>query len=210
MKKPISPYLFGGSFDPFHVGHLAMMQHLYEQFPQSNAFYFVPTGKAGHKPPPRYSRTLRKAMLQTIIEGECRQFERWQVGMIDFELNQPEAVFTYQTLIFFNQPVTWVMGDDQFFQFHTWKCPHTVLSFANLLVFARGSQERHAACLYWQTHFPDHLFESTVQWVSWQKSPISSTIIRDLLDHKQPITHLVPKSIEATLMGASSPINGLQ
>ncbi|MGC1909826.1 MAG: adenylyltransferase/cytidyltransferase family protein, partial [Candidatus Dormiibacterota bacterium] len=58
--------LFGGTFDPPHLGHLAVIRGLRQQ--TGLPVLVVPTGRPVHRPTPRASRQQRAEMLALAIQ----------------------------------------------------------------------------------------------------------------------------------------------
>jgi nicotinate-nucleotide adenylyltransferase len=84
--------IFGGSFNPIHLGHLRLAQDLVDQFGFAKVI-FVPNGS---KYPKRglIDERHRAAMVRLAVEG-VPQFE-----VCEHELNREERVCTLQTLEF--------------------------------------------------------------------------------------------------------------
>ena len=97
--------LYGGTFDPVHVGHTALARRLLELFALDEVL-FIPAHVAPHKRGREVSPALhRYAMLALATQGE----ERFRVSTV--ELDEPESPYTVGTLARFvettgREPVT--------------------------------------------------------------------------------------------------------
>jgi nicotinate-nucleotide adenylyltransferase len=136
--------LFGGSFDPPHLAHLALAHCALDQL-ALDALAWLPARQSPHKggriPA---SGADRVAMLQLLTEGEPR------FSIDARELGRAGPSFTVDTLreLHAEQPGTrwWlVIGQDQYARFDTWHDWRGILALAGLAVAARDGQPVHAA-----------------------------------------------------------------
>ncbi|MFL6677743.1 MAG: nicotinate (nicotinamide) nucleotide adenylyltransferase [Burkholderiaceae bacterium] len=136
--------LFGGSFDPPHLAHLALAHCALDQL-ALDALAWLPARQSPHKggrlPA---SGADRVAMLQLLTEGEPR------FSIDARELGRAGPSFTVDTLreLHAEQPGTrwWlVIGQDQYARFDTWHDWRGIVALAGLAVAARGGDPVHAA-----------------------------------------------------------------
>ena len=133
--------LYGGTFDPIHVGHTAVARGLTQLFGLDEVL-FVPAFVAPHKRDRRVSPALdRYAMLALATQGE----ERFRVSA--FELSAPERPYTVETLTRFKEALGgrarlfFVMGADSWEEITTWREWERVLALADQLVVTRPGYE---------------------------------------------------------------------
>ena len=69
--EPVNPPLlvFGGTFDPVHVGHLGAVSALRDALHVETVIW-LPAGEPPHRPPPVASAAHRLAMLRLALAGE--------------------------------------------------------------------------------------------------------------------------------------------
>ena len=199
MKKP-TRLILGGAFDPFHNGHLAILTTLYQQLSdQVSCLHLIPTGHPVHKSTPTASIPHRIAMLTLICEQELKQLTSlWHYDIELYECQKNSPSFTVDTLQHLHQKFpdshfSWIIGDDQYFRFHTWHTPESILKLANLLVINRQETQDYRA--YWHTHFPNLSFTDSVTFSYMPLVPLSSQEIRSKILANQPIDRDVPLSI---------------
>ncbi len=179
MKKRINPLVFGGAFDPFHLGHLGMIGHLYQQESSCRDVIMIPTGVPVHKESPMLCQDHRLAMLHQVIASELAQLTpNWRYHVDCFELDRLAPSFMVDTLKHLDQRVALLIGADQFFQFHRWKNPEDILSRATLVVAYRQPSSLSPK-QYWEAHFPSWTFKKKVAWMEMPAIDISSQGIRE-------------------------------
>jgi nicotinate-nucleotide adenylyltransferase len=127
---------YGGSFDPVHLGHLAIAQTLLDQF-ELDEFVFIPAFHAPHKlrkePTSAYDRY---AMLCLVTQNEPK------ICVSKMELEMPECPYSVETLTRLNEKrphdeIFFVMGADSWMDITTWREWENVLSLSNHIVVRR-------------------------------------------------------------------------
>ena len=133
--------LYGGSFDPVHLGHLAVARNLLELFALDEVL-FIPAHVAPHKRGREVSPALhRYAMLALATQDE----DRFRVSTV--ELDAPEKPYTVETLSHFCETVGrtsrlfFVMGADSWEEVTTWREWERVLGLASTIVVTRPGYE---------------------------------------------------------------------
>jgi nicotinate-nucleotide adenylyltransferase len=125
--------VFGGTFDPTHVGHLAIANAALEEVPVDRVL-FVPARQSPLKPDgPVASAADRLAMLEASIAGE----PRFSVSRLELEREGPS--YTVDTLAALRSEgeLFLILGSDAFAEFHRWKDPYLISTLATVVVAAR-------------------------------------------------------------------------
>ncbi|MEA2643313.1 MAG: nicotinate-nucleotide adenylyltransferase [Chloroflexota bacterium] len=127
--------LLGGTFDPFHFGHLAAADAAVD-CAELDRVIFIPAAQPPHRPPAVASPEQRLEMCRLGIEGEPR-FE-----VSDLELKRQGPSYTVDTLAQLRkeQPddeLFLILGWDAAKLFSTWHEPEKVLELATIVVVAR-------------------------------------------------------------------------
>ncbi len=131
---------YGGSFDPLHVGHLAIARALSEQF-DLQEFVFIPAFHAPHKKERKPTSAFHRFAMIALATNDLLQA---RVSKMELEL--PERPYTVETLgrlknelpdteIFF------VMGADSWADILTWREWEKVLMMVNIIVVTRPDYE---------------------------------------------------------------------
>lgn len=134
--------IYGGSFNPPHVGHLRAANFALEAF-GLDRLLLIPSNISCHKAQPADSPTAaqRLQMLQLAVDG-CEGME-----VCDLELQRGGVSYTWQTLEHLRQQYpdaefTLCMGTDMFLSFLDWKYPERITAEAALAVFDRGGKKQ--------------------------------------------------------------------
>lgn len=125
--------VFGGTFDPVHVGHLSIAQAALECVPLDR-IVFVPARRSPLKDRgPLASEEDRLAMLRLATADE----PRFDVSTI--ELDRPGTSYTVDTLeaLAGDDVLYLVMGADAAGEFERWHRPERIRELATLLVASR-------------------------------------------------------------------------
>jgi len=115
--------VFGGTFDPVHVGHLAIANDALDELGLDRV-YFVPARRSPLKQDgPIASAEDRLAMLIAAIAGE----PRFRVSPVELEREGPS--FTVDTLA--------SLGSDAYADFERWREPARIRELATIVLAAR-------------------------------------------------------------------------
>ena len=184
-EGPVRLGVFGGTFDPPHVGHVSLTRELQE----SEAFdeiLWIPAGVPPHKPAsPLTSPELRLQMVRAAIEG-CAHH-----SVSDIELLREGPSYTVDTLRALRSeypqatPVL-IMGSDQFAELMEWHEAKEVVQLADVCVLPRDGVELATV-----------LPRLDVVWRAADVAPVdvSSSEIRRRVREGRPYRHLVPEAV---------------
>ncbi|MCA1624207.1 MAG: nicotinate-nucleotide adenylyltransferase [Acidobacteria bacterium] len=131
---------YGGSFDPFHNGHLEIANKLTGLF-ELDEFVFIPAFHAPHKKDKKPTSAFHRfAMLSLATNDESK------IRVSKMELDAPEKPYTFETLTKLKNELTdaeifFVMGADSWEEITTWREWETVLTLTNVVVVTRPGFE---------------------------------------------------------------------
>jgi nicotinate-nucleotide adenylyltransferase len=187
--------VFGGSFDPVHLGHLILAEQCREQAGLEQVL-FVPAARPPHKRRQLTPFAQRVEMLELAISGHPA------FRIDELEKDRPGPSYTADTLAELQQrhagDELWLMiGGDTFVDLPGWYRPQKIVAQAGLVITARPG---------W--HMPDvdefrrqlDLPEDTPlrsQQVTIPQIDISSTDLRQRVAEGRSIRYLVPRAVEA-------------
>ncbi len=176
--------LFGGTFDPVHLAHVALAQAALSAF-QLDELRWIPSGRPWQKERRVTEARHREAMVRLAMGTEPR-FELDRI-----ELERPGPSFTLDTVRSFAAAQTateWVLiiGQDQYAALHTWHDWQLLLGLVTVAVANRPGVLRLPA--------PEvQAFAHRV--VPLAMLDISSTEIRHRVSAGQDISQLVPPDV---------------
>lgn len=135
--------VFGGTFDPPHIGHLAAAEHV-RQVHRLDQVVFVPVGRPPHKDGDRLTPARHRYLMTLLATLENPHFtvsrveiERRGVSYTVDTLRQLRAEFGEEHEYFF------LIGYDALNAFHTWKDPEQILQLCRLIALARPGYSLH-------------------------------------------------------------------
>lgn len=204
MRTRIAVY--GGSFDPFHLGHLIPTVRAQETF-RFDAVYFVPGGNPPHKEGQPLTRVTHRYAMVTLATLPYERF----FGS-DFEVFESGPTYTVDTVRHFRKrfpdaDLYFLLGSDSFSQIATWHRWQELADLAHLVVLHRSHMwgadlaGRVPASLASRIQVTAP-FEAvsdpegrTVYLLDHEPFPISATSIRDRQASGLPIRELVPHEV---------------
>jgi nicotinate-nucleotide adenylyltransferase len=127
--------VLGGTFDPFHVGHLAAASVAIE-CAHLDRVIFIPAAQPPHRPPAVASAQDRLAMSKLATSADAR-FE-----VSDAEVKRAGPSYTAETLeeLRYLNPdaeLFLILGWDAASLFHTWHRPERVRELASIVIVGR-------------------------------------------------------------------------
>jgi len=178
--------LLGGSFDPVHLGHLALAQAALQQLPVDE-LWWVPVGQAWQKSRSLTPAVHRVAMLELAIGRDGRQ----RIECCEIERDGPTyTIDTLQALSRRHPGVVWhlILGWDQFLNLPTWKGWADVVARARLAVVQRPGTATASA-------LPTALRPLAIEPLHMAPWDVSSTAIRADVARARPILDRVSAQV---------------
>lgn len=173
--------VFGGTFDPVHVGHLIMAQEALRKL-RLDRVLFVPASRPAHK----RSRAIasvahRVQMLRLAVRAEPR-FEvstlEAERGGVSFTVDTLEGLVRRDAKSLF-----FLMGQDSLEDFPTWREPDRIARLARLVVVPRGDGRKPRVA---------PMLRGRVSFLEPPRIGISSSEIRRRLKHGLPVRWWMP------------------
>jgi nicotinate-nucleotide adenylyltransferase len=182
----VSVGVFGGVFDPPHLGHVALVQSAIARYGFERVLV-ITAGEPPHKgvelPPAERARLAELAFAR--IPG---------VEMSDLELGGPGPHYTVDTLRRvrerYGEP-TLLIGADELADFLSWRQPETILELARVAVASRpGTVDADLAPVLAELPDPER-----VSFFRIPSFPLKSREIRELARSGRPFDDLVPRAV---------------
>lgn len=182
--------LFGGSFDPIHLGHLIAAQIALEEAGLDQV-WFVPTFLSPHKEGQRATAMQRLKMVQLAIEGNP------DFGVNTLEIERGSVSYTIDTVKamaerYPQHRFDWIVGADMAIDFPNWQNADEILQYVGLLALSRPGHhlERWVAELP-----PDSPLFGKIRIIPMLQLDISSSDIRRRVKSGLKITYLTPPKV---------------
>lgn len=178
--------IFGGSFDPPHVGHLLAASDAVEAL-SLDTLIFIPAAvqplKAGMASAPAHHRL---AMVRLLVGADSR------FAVDSVEIERAGLSYTVDTLETFAQRFPsaerfFLVGEDAMTAFAAWKAPQQIMRLAQLAILRRPGG---AAAV--PTNAPDGTIALSTRLID-----VSSTEIRERIRDGKSIRGFVPESVAA-------------
>ncbi len=184
--------IFGGTFDPIHVGHLIVAAQLRFAL-HLDSVLFVPAGRPPHKSGQEIAdNEHRLAMLRLAIDDD----PLLAISTLDFD--RGGLSYTADTLALLHaaaapeSTLVFLMGQDSFRDFPSWDRPNRIAQLAEIGVALRPGTEANLEAIL--TAVP--AAKGRVRIVPVPLIGVSSRDIRRRIASAEPISYQVPPAVE--------------
>lgn len=128
--------LFFGSFNPIHVGHLILANHMVDQTDLDEIWFVV----SPHNPHKVKSSLLAENHRLAMVKEAIDDNPKFRASDIEFGLSKPS--YTVDTLAYLKEKYptyhfTLMMGEDNLRSFHKWKNYEVILAQHQVFVYPR-------------------------------------------------------------------------
>ena len=206
--------LFGGTFDPIHVGHIAVAQAAQRRF-HLDAIYFIPSARPPHKTTLSLTPFAHRYAMVALV---CANHPGFIPSLAEAEMDgaTPRVYYTIDTVRRFRREhpddhLYFIVGADQFLELPTWKNYEALLDCSDFIIASRPGFKLDALRLVippeklGRPGEPNPqkivLRKSTIHLLTTVSSHVSSTEIRGRLEKQKSIRGLVPERVEEYIQG---------
>jgi nicotinate-nucleotide adenylyltransferase len=184
--------VMGGTFDPIHLGHLAIAEEAREAL-GLDSILFVPAGRPPHKRAQDVSPAEDRVEMVRIAIEDNPAFELSRI-----EVDRDGPSYTVDTLeelaLETGAELTLILSAETFVQLPTWHEPARLFAAASMAVVPRdGYPVPDPSWL--EEAFPGR--EDRVTYLDGPRLGLSSTSIRARVAAGRSIRYLVPPAVEA-------------
>lgn len=191
--------IYGGTFDPFHMGHLHALR-AFDAAIHPDAIWLVPTYLPPHKTHrPTDDPAQRLAMLRALCASDTLSGLPCRVE--PYEIEKAGKSYTYDTLRHFaraDRILYFLLGTDMFCTLPQWHRGAELFALAHMVCIRRGGAEEEqekqriaAAAQEYRT-----LYDAQITILSAVPFALSSTQIREKAQRGESLQGLVPPVIE--------------
>lgn len=183
--------VMGGTFDPIHIGHLAIGEEAREAL-SLDLVLFVPAGQPPHKPAGSVTPVEhRVAMVELAIAGN----PAFELSRIEVERPGPSyTVETVEALAGDAKDLVLILSAETFAELPSWHEPERVFDAARIAVVPREGYPAPDPAWLAQA-FPGR--ESRVTYLEGPRLGLSSTAIRARVAAGRSIRYVVPDMVGA-------------
>ncbi|MBW2193805.1 MAG: nicotinate-nucleotide adenylyltransferase [Deltaproteobacteria bacterium] len=207
--------LFGGTFNPIHIGHLRVAVEVKALFALDKV-YLIPAALPPHKEPGGVSEAKDRMEMTRLAVSNLPDFI-----VSDVELNRSGPSYTIDTVLHFksalpnNPRLYFILGLDAFLEIDTWKSYRKIFQLIPVIVMARPDTAYSDTTMMWETleaylklnisdGYRFNLSDSCyvhdemqpVHIVDVLPVDISSTMIRKRINEGRSIHAMVPENVE--------------
>ena len=181
--------LFFGSFNPIHVGHLIIVNHILNESDLDRIWFVVSPQNPFKTTDSLANEYDRYHLVQKAVEDDPR------LKASDIEFSLPRPSYTVHTLAYLKEKYPThsfyiVMGSDGFQNITKWKNAEHIISHYPIIIYQRpGFDVNNDA-------------GATVQIMNAPLLDISATHIRELVRSGKSIKYLVPPKVEEEILSS--------
>lgn len=179
---------YGGSFNPFHNGHLALAQSIIDQQLGDKVLISVTPQNPLKQTTELASDEMRQAMVRLALE------ERRDIELTDIEQNLPKPCYTIHTLKALQQQypddrITLLIGGDNAQILHKWYAYEEILDNFTVLVYPRPEADTSTIIKH-----------KNIKFINAPLYDISSTEIRERIKNNRSCEGLISQKVELFIL----------
>ncbi len=183
--------LYGGTFDPIHVGHLIVIENAIN-FMNLDKVIILPSSNPPHKKHKKKTDTnIRVEMVSEAIKDNDK------IVLSTFESTDDKIRYTHETIRYFkklfkNYDIFYIMGEDSFLTIDTWRNYDDILD-ENIIVFTRSNIDEDSELVKKVELIKKD--NPNIFLINNLNINISSTLIRNLVKNNLSIKYLVRDNV---------------
>lgn len=183
--------LYGGTFDPIHLGHLIVIENAINEM-NLDRVIILPSSN----PPHKKHKDKTKADIRVEIVAEAIK-DNPKIILSTFESTDNVVRYTHDTLEYFtsklpNHEIFYIMGEDSFVTIDTWRNYEKILDY-NIIVFARSGIDNNSTLIKKVDKIRKD--NPNIHLIDILNINISSTLIRSLSKEDKSIKYLVKDEV---------------
>ncbi|WP_353078457.1 nicotinate (nicotinamide) nucleotide adenylyltransferase [Flavobacterium sp.] len=177
--------LYFGTFNPIHIGHLIIANHMAEHSDLDQIWFVV----TPHNPHKQKNTLLDDYHRLHMVHLATEDFSKIKPSDIEFKLPQPN--YTINTLVHLQEKhpdyeFSLIMGEDNLNSFHKWKNYEAILQHHHIYVYPR----LHSGEI--NTQFDNH---TKIHKINAPVVELSSTFIRENIKNNKNVVPMLPHKV---------------
>ncbi len=202
--------LFGGSFNPPHIGHIVVITDILKLLP-FNKVYFVPTRIPPHKNKSSLLDAKHRLNMLNLAVSDIRGME-----ISSFEIENDSISYSYLTINHFlkvygikAENLFFILGLDAFLLIKTWKNYPDILEKCNFLILSRPMDTDSRNLLeklkkeFTINPIKNFIYGNKRTGIYYMDNimiDISSSVIRKRIKEGLSVKYLVPQNVEEYIL----------
>ena len=194
--------LFGGTFDPIHLGHLRCAQEVWEAFDLSQVIFILAATPPHKLDRPIISTQHRWNMVKLAVADNP------SFALSDVEIKREGASYSIETISHYHRNLKkeerlfFIIGADAFCEIETWKDYPQLFTVCDFIVISRPQFDPLQAPVLTSEGFQKegdrflHPSGHSLHLLSVTPIGIASTEIRRAVREGRSLTYLIPKEVE--------------
>jgi nicotinate-nucleotide adenylyltransferase len=181
--------LYFGSFNPIHIGHLAIAGYMTEYVGLDQVWFVV----SPHNPLKKKETLLADHQRLHMVNLAIGDNGRLKACNIEFKLPVPS--YTIDTITYLNEKYpknifALIMGEDNLYTLHKWKNVNELINKCKLYIYPRSDSEKPISPLLDQI-----LSTADIYQVPAPLMDISGTFIRDGIKNGKDMSYFLPPAV---------------
>ena len=175
--------LFFGSFNPIHIGHLAIANYIVEYSDLDEIWLIISPQNPLKKKKTLLNEYERFKMVELALKND------FKIKPIDIEFRLPKPSYTIDTLTYLSErnpkhDFVLIVGTDNFQSFNKWKNYEQILKQYKLYVYPRPGYELG--------EYENH---KSLSLINAPLIEISSSFIRESIKNNKDIRYFLPEEV---------------
>lgn len=188
--------LFGGTFDPVHIGHTTVAAHAGEAIGAQKVI-FIPAKRSPLKSLAPEANDNQRLDMLNLATVKNDVFE-----VTDYELTKPGLSYTLRTVNHFGQvypdaELYWLLGADSIDDLPHWHGIEEVIDRCNVAVMYRGGFPQPDLSRFTDIWGASRVAKLERNIISTPLIPVSSTEIRRRLSRGEDVTDMLDEGVAA-------------
>ena len=181
--------LYFGTFNPIHIGHLIIANHIVNNSPLDEVWFVV----SPHNPHKKKASLLEDYHRLNLVKEAIEGNDNFRASDIEFKLPQPS--YTATTLAYLqekypNKEFTLIMGEDNLRSLHKWKNVESIVDNHKIIVYPRNKTIQENVLLAPQIKSAQIALLKDVPFMD-----ISASFIRESIKEGKSVRYLLPHPV---------------
>jgi nicotinate-nucleotide adenylyltransferase len=181
--------LYFGSFNPIHIGHMAIAGYMTEYAGHDQVWFVV----SPHNPLKNKETLLTDHQRLHMVNLAIGDNVRLKASDIEFKLPVPS--YTIDTLTYLNEKYpknefALVMGEDNLYTLHKWKNVNELISKCSIYIYPRPDSVKPSSLMLDQI-----ISKADIHHVDAPLMEISGTFIREGIANGKDMSYFLPPAV---------------